>query len=58
MWSCAVRPKQNYVAAGSNDGTITYYQLLFTTVHGLYEVILFTTAKTKFFRIVMHIEIL
>lgn len=38
VWCTAARPKQNYVAVGSNDGTITMYQLIFSTVHGLYQV--------------------
>jgi len=37
VWSCVARPKQNYVAVGCNDGTITMYQLVFSTVHGLYQ---------------------
>lgn len=36
VWCAAARPKQNYVAVGCNDGTITMYQLVFSTVHGLY----------------------
>ena len=30
-------PKQNYVAVGCHDGTIALYQLIFSTVHGLYK---------------------
>ncbi|KAJ8046678.1 hypothetical protein HOLleu_05441 [Holothuria leucospilota] len=37
VWSCAVRPDQNFVAVGCQDGTIAYYQLIFSTVHGLYK---------------------
>jgi len=37
VWSCAVRPNQNYVAVGCQDGTIALYQLIFSTVHGLYK---------------------
>eukprot|EP00039_Didymoeca_costata_P007788 m.103931 g.103931 ORF g.103931 m.103931 type:complete len:1184 (+) comp13828_c0_seq5:52-3603(+) len=37
VWTCAVRPKQNYVAVGCRDGTIALYQLIFSTVHGLYK---------------------
>ncbi|RUS86065.1 hypothetical protein EGW08_006158 [Elysia chlorotica] len=37
VWSCAVKPDSNFVAIGSNDGTIALYQLMFTTVHGLYK---------------------
>eukprot|EP00049_Salpingoeca_infusionum_P018533 m.357671 g.357671 ORF g.357671 m.357671 type:complete len:1216 (-) comp17897_c0_seq1:1469-5116(-) len=36
IWSCAVRPGQNYVAVGCDDGTVALYQLVFSTVHGLY----------------------
>nr|XP_034307390.1 intraflagellar transport protein 122 homolog isoform X7 [Crassostrea gigas] len=36
-WSAAVRPDSNYVAVGCQDGTIAYYQLIFSTVHGLYK---------------------
>ena len=35
-WSAKVRPKQNYIAVGCNDGTISLYQVVFNTVHGLY----------------------
>jgi hypothetical protein len=37
VWSCKPRPKQNYVAVGCDDGTLTMYQLIFSTVHGLYQ---------------------
>lgn len=37
IWAAAPRPKQNYVAVGLNDGTIAMYQLIFSTVHGLYQ---------------------
>ena len=37
VWCAAARPKHNYVAVGCNDGTITMYQLVFSTVHGLYQ---------------------
>nr|CAD7589738.1 unnamed protein product [Timema genevievae] len=37
VWSCAARPDSSYVAIGCQDGTIAYYQLLFSTVHGLYK---------------------
>ncbi|KAL2917328.1 hypothetical protein HK105_202992 [Polyrhizophydium stewartii] len=36
IWSCRVRPKQNFIAVGSNDGTISVHQIVFNTVHGLY----------------------
>ena len=37
IWSCAPRPSANYVAIGTNDGTISMHQLVFSTVHGLYR---------------------
>mmetsp|Transcript_56941 Transcript_56941/g.123236 ORF Transcript_56941/g.123236 Transcript_56941/m.123236 type:complete len:1277 (+) Transcript_56941:78-3908(+) len=37
IWSVAVRPKQNNVAAGCNDGMVMMYQVVFSTVHGLYQ---------------------
>lgn len=37
IWSAAVRPKQNNVAVGCNDGTVVMYQVVFSTVHGLYQ---------------------
>eukprot|EP00735_Rhodelphis_limneticus_P013896 TRINITY_DN7858_c0_g1::TRINITY_DN7858_c0_g1_i1::g.23657::m.23657 TRINITY_DN7858_c0_g1::TRINITY_DN7858_c0_g1_i1::g.23657 ORF type:complete len:1206 (-),score=375.70,sp/A8WGF4/IF122_XENTR/55.15/0.0,WD40/PF00400.27/1e+02,WD40/PF00400.27/1.8e-10,WD40/PF00400.27/5.9e+02,WD40/PF00400.27/14,WD40/PF00400.27/0.33,WD40/PF00400.27/13,WD40/PF00400.27/0.039,WD40/PF00400.27/1.9e+02,Coatomer_WDAD/PF04053.9/43,Coatomer_WDAD/PF04053.9/56,Coatomer_WDAD/PF04053.9/70,Coatomer_WDAD/PF04053.9/0.32,Coatomer_WDAD/PF040 len=37
VWCARNRPKQNYVAVGCNDGTISTYQLIFSTVHGLYQ---------------------
>mgnify|MGYP000585963297 FL=1 len=37
FWSCKVRPKHNCVAVGSNEGTISMYQLSFNIVHGLYK---------------------
>ena len=37
VWSAASRPGQNYVAVGCEDGTIAVYQILFSTVHGLYQ---------------------
>ncbi|XP_013396110.1 intraflagellar transport protein 122 homolog [Lingula anatina] len=37
VWCCRVRPDSNYVAIGCQDGTIAYYQLIFSTVHGLYK---------------------
>ncbi|KAJ3016424.1 hypothetical protein HKX48_004032 [Thoreauomyces humboldtii] len=37
VWCCKVKPKQNYVAVGSHDGTIAVYQIVFNTVHGLYH---------------------
>lgn len=37
VWCCAVKPDSNYVALGCQDGTLAYYQLMFSTVHGLYK---------------------
>eukprot|EP00041_Stephanoeca_diplocostata_P034387 m.1171057 g.1171057 ORF g.1171057 m.1171057 type:complete len:1193 (+) comp24511_c0_seq1:191-3769(+) len=37
IWTCATRPGQRYVAVGCSDGTIAMYQLIFSTVHGLYK---------------------
>ena len=37
VWCCAARPDSSYIAVGCQDGTIAYYQLVFSTVHGLYR---------------------
>lgn len=37
VWAVAARPKQKYLAVGSNDGTIAMVQTVFNTVHGLYQ---------------------
>ena len=37
VWCAAPRPKQNYVAVGCEDGSISMHQLIFSTVHGLYQ---------------------
>ncbi|XP_071492144.1 intraflagellar transport protein 122 homolog [Diadema antillarum] len=37
VWCAKVRPDQNHVAVGCQDGTIAHYQLIFSTVHGLYR---------------------
>ena len=37
VWCCAARPDSSYIAVGCQDGTIAYYQLIFSTVHGLYK---------------------
>jgi len=37
VWAARQRPKQNFVAVGTNDGQIALYQLIFSTVHGLYQ---------------------
>ncbi|NWS11626.1 IF122 protein, partial [Pachyramphus minor] len=37
VWACRVKPDSNYVVIGCQDGTISFYQLIFSTVHGLYK---------------------
>uniref|UniRef100_G1NCZ8 Intraflagellar transport protein 122 homolog n=1 Tax=Meleagris gallopavo TaxID=9103 RepID=G1NCZ8_MELGA len=37
VWTCKAKPDSNYVAVGCQDGTISFYQLIFSTVHGLYK---------------------
>ncbi|XP_064422428.1 intraflagellar transport protein 122 homolog [Latimeria chalumnae] len=37
VWTCRVKPDSNYVVIGCQDGTIAFYQLIFSTVHGLYK---------------------
>ncbi|KDR19634.1 hypothetical protein L798_06155, partial [Zootermopsis nevadensis] len=37
VWCCAARPDSSFVAVGCQDGTLAYYQLIFSTVHGLYK---------------------
>lgn len=37
IWSCKVKPKSNVVAVGTNEGTLSLYQINFSTVHGLYQ---------------------
>ncbi|XP_054464764.1 intraflagellar transport protein 122 homolog [Anoplopoma fimbria] len=37
VWTCRVKPDSNFVVLGCQDGTIACYQLLFSTVHGLYK---------------------
>ncbi|KAG7202395.1 hypothetical protein KM043_018711, partial [Ampulex compressa] len=36
VWSCAVHPASSHVALGCQDGTITYMQITWNVVHGLY----------------------
>lgn len=36
-WAAKQKPKQNYVAVGTNSGQIMMQQLIFSTVHGLYQ---------------------
>eukprot|EP01116_Phalansterium_solitarium_P016577 TRINITY_DN3872_c0_g3_i3.p1 TRINITY_DN3872_c0_g3~~TRINITY_DN3872_c0_g3_i3.p1 ORF type:complete len:1186 (+),score=383.77 TRINITY_DN3872_c0_g3_i3:201-3758(+) len=37
IWAGRVKPRQNFVCLGSNDGTVTMYQMVFSTVHGLFQ---------------------
>ncbi|KAF5843203.1 intraflagellar transport protein [Dunaliella salina] len=37
VWCVRPRPRNNFVALGCEDGTIACYQLIFSTVHGLYH---------------------
>ncbi|XP_024211407.2 intraflagellar transport protein 122 homolog isoform X5 [Pan troglodytes] len=37
VWTCQAKPDSNYVVVGCQDGTISFYQLIFSTVHGLYK---------------------
>uniref|UniRef100_A0A6I8SFF2 Intraflagellar transport protein 122 homolog n=1 Tax=Xenopus tropicalis TaxID=8364 RepID=A0A6I8SFF2_XENTR len=37
VWTCRVKPDSNYVVIGCQDGTLAFYQLIFSTVHGLYK---------------------
>ena len=37
VWCARPRPKQNFIAVGCEDGSIAMYQLIFSTVHGLYQ---------------------
>ena len=37
VWCAKPRPRQNYVAVGCEDGSVSVHQLVFSTVHGLYQ---------------------
>ncbi|GAB6027580.1 hypothetical protein CHUAL_001823 [Chamberlinius hualienensis] len=37
VWCCRSKPDSNFVAVGCQDGTLACYQLMFSTVHGLYK---------------------
>nr|KAF6420444.1 intraflagellar transport 122 [Molossus molossus] len=37
VWTCKVKPDSNYVVVGCQDGTISFYLIIFSTVHGLYK---------------------
>uniref|UniRef100_A0A2K6M283 Intraflagellar transport protein 122 homolog n=1 Tax=Rhinopithecus bieti TaxID=61621 RepID=A0A2K6M283_RHIBE len=47
VWTCQVKPDSNYVVVGCQDGTISFYQLIFSTVHGLYKDPLITEQEKK-----------
>jgi intraflagellar transport protein 122 len=38
VWAVRPRPKHNFVAVGSEGGGLAMFQLIFSTVHGLYQV--------------------
>ena len=37
IWSVRARPKSKFLAVGCNDGAVSMYQTVFSTVHGLYQ---------------------
>ncbi|XP_065214169.1 intraflagellar transport protein 122 homolog [Planococcus citri] len=37
IWCCKAHPSAPFVVFGCQDGTIAYFQLIFSTVHGLYR---------------------
>ena len=37
VWSCKSNPAGQTLAMCYNDGTLAYYQTVFSTVHGLYR---------------------
>jgi intraflagellar transport protein 122 len=37
VWVAKPRPKQNHVAIGDNAGVVSVHQIVFSTVHGLYQ---------------------
>lgn len=37
VWAAKMKSKQNFVAVGCQDGTVSIYQIVFNTVHGLYH---------------------
>ena len=37
IWTCTPRPYHNYIAVGTDDGNISMHQVLFTTVHAMYQ---------------------
>ncbi len=45
------RPDSSYIAVGCQDGTVAYYQLIFSTVHGLYKERSATNWNYTYFRL-------
>ncbi|TPX51612.1 hypothetical protein SeLEV6574_g00176 [Synchytrium endobioticum] len=37
VWCCRVKPNQNFVAVGCQDGSLSMHQISFNTIHGLYN---------------------
>ena len=37
IWCCDVKPKQQIIISGSNDGIIKGHHVIFSIVHGLYQ---------------------
>uniref|UniRef100_A0A914CC48 Intraflagellar transport protein 122 homolog n=1 Tax=Acrobeloides nanus TaxID=290746 RepID=A0A914CC48_9BILA len=37
VWNVKAKPNSNYVVVGCVDGTLACYQIMFSTVHGLYK---------------------
>lgn len=37
VWCCRAKPDSSHVVMGCQDGTLACYQLVFSTVHGLYK---------------------
>jgi len=37
VWSLAIKPRLTNICVGCNAGTVTMYQIIFSTVHGLYQ---------------------
>ena len=37
VWALAVKPRQNHICCGTDGGSLTMSQVIFSTVHGLYQ---------------------
>lgn len=37
LWRAAPRPRSSFIATASNDGTVSMHNVVFSTVHGLYQ---------------------